>query len=348
MKKNLLKIILVGVIVLWGGTQTEVFCQQKTIVVNSSGGYLNEALKKAFLDEFERQTGIKVILTSPASFAKMKAMVDSKNVEWDLAELPPRDKVRAVKLGYLEKLDYSNINKAELYPHAVDDYAIGYSFYSTILAYNTKKIPEGKNPKTWAEFWDVKKFPGVRSIRSSPDDNLEIASIADGVPLDKLYPLDIERAFKKLDQIKPHIKVWWKLGQQPAQLLTDGEVDLATGWNGRFSDVIKKGAPVAEEWNQGILKLSWWGIPKGTKHYKEAMKLIEFMVQTKYQLEWIKASDYTGPNKKAVELIDPKTVNLKFLATSPENVKKQVLQNADWWLDNADKVEHMWQGWIIK
>jgi putative spermidine/putrescine transport system substrate-binding protein len=102
------------------------------------------------------------------------------------------------------------------------------------------------------------------------------------------------------------------------------------------------------EWNQGILKLSWWGIPKGAKHYKEAMKLIEFMMQPKYQLEWIKLSDYTGASKKAVELIDPKVVNPKFLATSPENIKKQFLQNADWWLDNADKVEDRWQSWIIK
>jgi len=99
---------LIAMVLLLIGVQNEVFCQT-TIVVNSPGGYLNEALKKAFMDEFEKQTGIRVILTSPASFAKMKTMVDAKNVEWDLAELPPRDKVRAVKLGYLEKLDYSNI-----------------------------------------------------------------------------------------------------------------------------------------------------------------------------------------------------------------------------------------------
>ena len=348
MNTNLLKVFLIAATLLLIGVQSEVFCQTTTLVVNSSGGLLNEGLNKAFMNEFTKQTGIKVILTSPPSFAKMKTMVDSKNVEWDLAELPPRDKVRAVKQGYLEKIDYSNINKPDLYPETFDDYTIGLAYYSTIMAYNTKKIPVGKNPKTWAEFWNVEKFPGVRTIRDSPDDNLEMALMADGVPPDKLYPLDVERAFKKLDQIKPHIKVWWKMGAQPAQLLTDGEVDLATGWDGRFSDVIRKGAPVAMEWGQGILKLSCWGIPKGTKHYKETMKLIEFMMQTKYQIEFIKATYYSGPNKKAVESLDPKVFNSALLGTSPENLKKQILQNTGWWLENADKVEPRWQGWIIK
>ena len=348
MKTNLLKIMLIAMILLLIGLQSEVFCQT-TLVVNSSGGFLNEALNKSYFDNFTKQTGIKVILTSPASFAKMKTMVDAKNVEWDLAELPPRDKVRAIKLGYVEKLDYSYIkNKADLYPYAVHDYAIGFSYYSTIMAYNTKKIPVGKNPKTWAEFWDVKNFPGVRSLRSSPDDNLEIALMADGVPMDKLYPLDIDRAFKKLDQIKPHIKVWWKVGQQPAQLLTDGEVDIATGWHGRFVDIIRKGAPVEMEWNQGILKLSWWGIPKGAKHYKETMQMLAHMMQPPGQVEYLMMTGYPSANKKAMESPDALKMDPKFVPTTPENLKKQVAQSAEWWLDNADKVEDMWQAWIIK
>ena len=82
---------------------------------------------------------------------------------------------------------------------------------------------------------------------------------------DKLYPIDFDRAFKKLDQIKPHVTVWWSTGQQPAQLLLDKEVVLATGWNGRFYDLIKKGAPIEIEWNEGALKQGSFVIPRGAK-----------------------------------------------------------------------------------
>jgi putative spermidine/putrescine transport system substrate-binding protein len=57
------------------------------------------------------------------------------------------------------------------------------------------------------------------------------------VPPDKLYPMDIEPAFKKLDQIKPHIKVWWTQGNQSQQLIRDGEIDMMSIWNARASEL---------------------------------------------------------------------------------------------------------------
>ena len=95
--------------------------------------------------------------------------------------------------------------------------------YTTVLGYRKDAFPGGKGPQNWVDFWDAKKFPGPRTLRDSPVDNLEFALMADGVAPDKLYPLDIDRAFKKLDAIKPHISVWWKTGAQSAQLLVDKE-----------------------------------------------------------------------------------------------------------------------------
>ena len=81
----------------------------------------------------------------------------------------------------------------------------------------------------------MEKFPGRRSLRKNPIDTLEQALLADGVPLDKLYPLDVDRAFKSLDKIKPHVEVWWTGGAQSTQLLQSGEVDMITGWNARLA-----------------------------------------------------------------------------------------------------------------
>jgi len=91
----------------------------------------------------------------------------------------------------------------------------------------------------------VKKFPGRRALRNHPIATLEAALMADGVAPDKLYPLDVDRAFRKLEEIKPNVTVWWTSGAQSAQLLTTAEVDMVMAWNGRITALTKEGAKVA-------------------------------------------------------------------------------------------------------
>jgi putative spermidine/putrescine transport system substrate-binding protein len=328
------------------GGPSEPAAQEKVVVFNSSGGALDEAQRKVFSDPFEKETGIRVIHTAPTNFAKLKAMIESNNIEWDITELPPRDFVRAVQMGYLEPIDYSVIQKADMVPEFVHSHAVPGGFYSTVMAYNKNKFSADNHPKTWAEYWDVKKFPGRRALRNSPAEHLEIALLADGVPPDKLYPLDVDRAFKSLDKIKPHISVWWTVGAQPAQLLTDGEVDLTTAWNGRITDIQRKGAPVEIEWNQAILALSYYGIVKGAKHKDLAMQYFAFRMRPDRQAEWVKTLPYPGASKKMYDLLDPEVA--KILPTYPENLKKAVSVNQEWWLENADKIQERWNAWMLQ
>jgi putative spermidine/putrescine transport system substrate-binding protein len=319
---------------------------EEKVIFNSSGGALDEAQRKVFSDPFGKETGIKVIHTAPVNFAKLKAMVESGNVEWDITELPPRDMVRAVKLGYLELLDYTVIDKSDLIPEAALPYAIGGGYYSTIIAYNINKFSKGKHPQSWADFWNVNKFPGRRSLRNSPSDNLEIALLADGVPAEKLYPLDVERAFRSLDRIKPHIAVWWTVGAQPAQLLTDKEVDLTSSWNGRITDIQRKGAPVEIEWNQGVLSLSYYGVVKGAKNKANAMKYMAFRQRPDRQAEWVKALPYPGASQSIFKYVTPELA--RILPTYPEYLKKAAKVNNEWWLENADRVQERWSAWMLK
>ena len=143
-------------------------------------------------------------------------------------------------------------------------------------------------------------------MRNHPTDNLEFALIADGVPKDKLYPIDFDRAFKKLDQIKPHVTVWWSTGQQPAQLLLDKEVVLATGWNGRFYDIIKKGAPIEIEWNEGALKQGSFAIPRGAKNPYWANKMLAEMSVPQQQAVYASELGYPGLNLESLNFVDAK------------------------------------------
>ena len=200
-------------------------------------------------------------------------MVESGNVVWNITEIGGQDGYRVTQMGLAEPIDAKIVDRSKFQPQAQMSHVFSPSCYSTVIAYRPDAFPNGA-PKSWADFWDVKAFPGPRSLRNHPVDNLEAALMADGVAPDKLYPLDVDRAFKKLDAIHKHINVWWTTGQQPAQLLVDKEVVLATGWNGRFYDLIRKEAPLAMEWNGGILKQGSWVVPKGAKDQYWSMKVL--------------------------------------------------------------------------
>ena len=161
-----------------------------SIVVNAAGGAVNKGLREAFFNEFEKRYGIKVVDTSPTDFGKLRAMVQSGNVEWSVMEINEADAERAVKLNLLEPLDMSVINMAG-HPKELQDnkWVVTRGIYSTVLGYRTDVFASRPRPTTWAEFWDVKKFPGPRALRNSPVDNLEFALMADGVKPNELYPI---------------------------------------------------------------------------------------------------------------------------------------------------------------
>ena len=176
------------------------------IVVNHSGGSMGSAMRKAFFNGFEKKYGIRVVETSPADFGKLRAMVESGNVEWDVTEIGGQDAIRATQMKLVEKIDDKIVDRSK-YPDEGAARPTSSPRRSTRRSSATAPTSSkaARQPKSWADWWDVKKFPGARSMRNHPTDNLEFALIADGVPKDKVYPIDFDRAFKKLDQIKPHV-----------------------------------------------------------------------------------------------------------------------------------------------
>lgn len=316
-----------------------------TIVVNGSGGSLAEVIKKLYEDPFTAQTGIKVRSTAPVSLPKLKAMVESGNVEWDLTELNGDDVARASAEGWLEPIDYSVIDPDNKLPAVAKlPDAIVRASYSTVFAYRTDRF-EATTPKTWADFWDVKAFPGGRSLENSPKGNLEFALLAAGVPLDKLYPIDVDKAFEKLDEIKEHIPVWWENGAQHVQLIIDGEVNMTSCWNGRITPLKNEGKPVDISWDGGALMLSYLGIPKGAKHVKEATLFLKHRLDPKAAAEFVKAVPYPGFVPGMMELLEPEFV--ATLPTAPQNAALQFRFDAGWWAENLETVQKRWNDWLL-
>ncbi len=317
------------------------------LVVASWGGPYQEALRKAHFEPFAKATGIRVIETTfEDPLSRIKAMVEARRVEWDIVNVGDRHVITGAREKLLEAVDAVRVPTADLLPSAVHPFGVGCDMFATCIGYHTRRWSAANHPRSWAEFWDVKRFPGPRSLRKVPFGNLEMALMADGVPPEKLYPLDVERAFRSLDRIKPHVTAWWTSGAQFTQLLANGEVDLAAIWDGEVVGAIAKGAPIGVERNQGLLSGDWWAIPKGAPHLDNAMKFLAFATRPEQQAAQTRFVSYGPVNRKAFERIDAQAA--KSLTTHPDYVAGLVKADNEWWGKNDAALTQRFNAWLIR
>ncbi|KQU73823.1 MULTISPECIES: ABC transporter substrate-binding protein [unclassified Rhizobacter] len=341
MKKSILSIALATSLAL------PAFAQQITVV--NFGRANANAQKKAYYEPFEK-TGTKVV---PVEYngeqAKIKAMVETKKVSWDVVEVESPDVARGCDEGLFEKLDYSKLGgKADLLPAAVSECGIGIFVWSTVMAYNGDKLKG--TPTSWADFWDLKKFPGKRGMRKGARYNLEFALMADGVKSADVYKVlatkdGAERAFKKLTELKPSIQ-WWEAGAQPPQFLVAGDVALTTVYNGRIDAANREGKNLKITWTGGIYDLDYWVVPKGTPNKDAAMKFIAFASTPQAQAEYAKNIAYGPTNTKALAQLDAKV--LGNLPTAPANSKDALQFNLKFWADQGEELEKRFASWAAQ
>ncbi len=317
-----------------------------TLTVADPGGAWTAPCDEAFVKPFAASDGAEMnhIARQHYPSVEIKANVETKTYTWDVVVATDSDVAELAPQGLLEPLDWSGEDMAQIMPEARNPGWMGLDLYCTVICYRTDKF--GKNgPKSWAEFWDVKKFPGRRAMHKHPIDMLEAALMADGVAPDKLYPIDIDRALKKLDEIKPHVQVWWTGGAQTTQLLQDGEVDMLPTWNGRAQAVIDAGGPVEIVWNQGIYALEGWAIPKGNPKAELGKKFVKFCANAERQAKFVSSLPYGPTNPKAYDHIAP--ARAKYLPTAPENFKQIVQSNTAWWGKNKETAIERFNAWLL-
>jgi putative spermidine/putrescine transport system substrate-binding protein len=317
-------------------------------VINFGGANAN-AQKKAFYEPFEKQGNKVVPVEYNGEQAKIKAMVETRKVTWDVVEVESPDITRGCDEGLFEKLDYGKIApKSDFLPAAVNDCGVGIFVWSTVMAYNGDKLKNG--PVTWADFWDTRKFPGKRGMRKGARYNLEFALMADGVKSADVYKVlatqeGSDRAFKKLTELKPSIQ-WWEAGAQPPQFLVAGDVAMTTAFNGRIDAANREGKNLKITWTGGIYDLDYWVIPKGTPNKEAALKFIAFASTPDAQAEYARNIAYGPTNKKALGKLDAKT--LANLPTSPANSQDALQFNLKFWADQGEELEKRFAVWAAQ
>lgn len=305
------------------------------VIMQDPGGGYGEALRKVMYDPFTAETGITVVTVQEArSGPRIKAQVEAGKTEWDLTFIFDQE-TKLLGDCCLADIDYSKMSEEAQKTLAVmpdnlkRQKGVALQVIGVGLVYNKDVYNGDTKPSSWADFWDVEKFPGQRCLPAWPRFVMEAALMADGVTKDQLYPLDMERALKKIEEIKPHVSKWWTTSAQPPQLLLDGEADMCMAYTGSTSKLALEGAPIEVEWNQGFVYYDFFSIPKDAPNYDNAMKLLSWRLEPARAAELTSTFPVALPSSVVFEAADP-AVSI-YWANNPANVSRAIEWSPDYW-----------------
>lgn len=329
----------------------------KQLLVADGGGAWGAAQRKAFFEPFQKATGITVIPVPTEGQPQLRSAILSGKPGRDVVDVGGGNVAAWEQEGLLQKIDFAGWKnptfKSQFQPYKATDFRVPSIIFAVQVAFDqtvTKGPLQG-----WADLWDTGRFPGKRSLHvgdAPGGGTYEIALLADGVKPDALYPLDLERALRKLSELRPHILKFWETGAESVQLLIDKQISAVAAWNGRVQTAVEQGAKnVQSSWEQALLQVDYWAIPKGARNVRAAQQFIEFVVQPEQQAEFAKLITYAPTLPQAYKYIPEE--RRKLLATAPEYKDKIVLFDPDFWATkNAngklmpEVASDLWQKWL--
>jgi putative spermidine/putrescine transport system substrate-binding protein len=311
-----------------------------TVVVTSSGGLIEEAEKKAWLNPYAEETGTRVVFDASIDYGKLQSMVESGEVTWDIVH--STGALARNNPGTLfEPLDYTVINADGISNYAKDDYRVGWMATALVLGYSTERL--GGEPGSWQDFFDLDKFPGKRGISGfAYDMPIEVALLGDGVPPEELYPLDLDRAFAKLDTIKDNL-VYWESPSASQQQLIDEEVVMSAIYNGRVQSLVDDDFPLDYIWDQHIRVTDFWTVAKGAPNREKAMELIAYMVSPENNWKLSKYVPYAPVNEESVDQIPQDRARL--LPTYGDRPQIAVYPDFDYIADHEEELLRLYSEW---
>lgn len=327
-----------------GKSDTSSDSAPRELVVADFGGSTSEALQKAVYKPFEEKFNVKITVDGPFNPAKMKGMAQTGKVTWDVIYNDLYVSYLLAEEGILEKLDYNKINTDGIPEYLLNDYNVVNTVVLHNLAYNSEVYPDDNHPKTWADLYDTNKFPGPRGVYKGPIGTFEQALLADGVPKEELYPLDVERALKKLETIKDDI-IWWDTGAIPPQLLGSKEVSLSHAWSSRIAIAAREGLPLENEFDGASEWYVGFSVPKGTRDKELAMEFINFSNSPEVLADLFTLLDYAPANKKVINLLPEEK---KTLFNSLEQNDTIVHTDQEYWAKNFEELNKQFNDWLLK
>ena len=343
------------------------------VVMVSWGGAYTESQKLGYGDPAAKKLGIPIDWVDySGGLSEVKAQIAAGAITWDVIDLYAMDTIIGCDEGLFVEFDFDKDfppapdgtpASQDMFTTMPSKCAVGNILYSWTYAYHDEKIGS-KKPKNIKDFFNTKKWPGKRGIYKSAMHNLEIALAADGVKPgkggSKIYEIletdaGLDRAFNKIKELCTDPKggcVFWSAGAKPPELLMQGEVVMATGWNGRFFNAeIGEGAPLKQVWDAQGLDYQYMSIVKGGPNQADAMKAVAEMTSTHGLAGSAKYIAYAPWRKSSLKVIeagepwykDGKTNMMEQMPTHPNNTKNYFLVDPIFWADNSTEIGERWE-----
>ncbi len=321
-----------GLAAAWPGRAA---AQGRQVVLVNWGGIANDAFSRFYGKPFEdKNPGVKVVMDSSGpSAGKIRTMVESRKVTWDLCDSSASSSILLGGQGLLEPIDYGVVDRANLlprgfaYPHGVAPYS-----FSSVLLYDAGKFGADP-PKSWADFLDFRKYPGKRMLRRDATAVLDALTMAQGVAPERVYPLDVKRALDAVKRIKDDC-VYWTSGSESEQIMRTGEAVMGVIWHTRAKVLHEetKGR-LTWTWNQGILQPGVFVVPKGNPAGPLAQRMLGSMTANWEAQIGLLEFLGNGPTNPRAAASVPAALR-RFNPTDPENAKVQLVMDGEWWGKN--------------
>jgi putative spermidine/putrescine transport system substrate-binding protein len=367
MRNHLMKTTLASAVI---GAALAVPAQADVTVVSWGGAY-TMSQQKAYSDTYA-PGGINWVNYN-GGLGEVRAQVESGNVTWDIVDVLPHEARVGCDEGLFEELPRDVFTKApdgtsmddDMFVPIPNDCVVPQIFWSYVPFYQ-KGTFDGNaagNPKTIADFFDVKKFPGKRGIHTWANATVEMALMADGVAPGDVYKTlstkaGQDRAFAKLDTIKDHV-VFWSAGAEPLELVKSGEVAMSLAYNGRIgAAVLSENAPFVTNWDGQVLEEEWLVLLKGSPNRDEALKFLIHASAPEQQAGQAKWITYAPMRKSGIDIIANSEqagkpwfntgVNILPLMPNAGEATSQKHLYADpvWWADNGDSISERFKAWM--
>ena len=310
------------------------------LTVVSYGGSYGEFIRDGWNKPFTAETGIEVILAEGPDLAKAKAMVQTKNVEWDVFDSPGSIAIAGSRQNLWEPVDAKVVDASRFVVPAAKDYVPVY-IASGGIAWDPVRT---KKPATdFQKLWQTASYPGRRGLRKRASETMEMALIADGVPLDKIYPLDVERAFKSLDKIKDSVRVWYDQTPQGITLVQTGECEYTYTFANRVKVAKESGISIDFSFDQNLNAMSYFTVLRGTPRKEAAMRYLEFITRPAQQVRMAEKISLVPIAKGAEKLISEAAKKWQPKLNSPQNL----FVNDNYWADHFVELDKRFKEWTL-
>lgn len=326
--------LMAGLAALGVGTSLagrEATAQGRQLVMVNWGGIANQGFGRFYGDPFTAANpGVRVVQDSTgASAGRIRSMVESGRVTWDICDSSATTSFLLGGMNMLNRVDYNVVDRANVIgpTFALEHGAAPYSF-SSVLVYDSQRFPTP--PQSWADFWDLRRFPGTRLLRRDAAGALDAAQMALGKDPANLYPLDVRATIAKVREIRRNT-VFWSSGSESEQFIRTGEAVMGQIWHTR--------AKVLEEesrgrfkfiWNQGILQPGIFVSPRGNPGGELVQRLWASMLGNPEQQVGLLEFLGNGPTNPRAAALVPEGLK-RFNPTDPANARVQVAQDGRWW-----------------